>query len=214
MLINVHVRGGARSICSFHSHTQKAVKIRDSFTAQPVRFTRLSPFAHSPLHSSPQAHPQSHSSVLKKSAAQFFPFFKKVDKSENTHRLSEHAEWSRSLMALHLQVGEEENDSDITPRMLPKRSFLAGKWKRGELQKRVQWRLFHRTWIANKFAFKKHLGFNQIHSNARLPFKPMTVPDNELQTFMHFFFFSKMGITFHNTCIRESSWNGYKQTSK
>jgi len=30
--------------------------------------------------------------------------------------------------------GKRENDTDITP----KRSFLAGKWKRGELQKRFQ----------------------------------------------------------------------------
>jgi len=34
--------------------------------------------------------------------------------------------------------GKRENDTDITPRMLPKRSFLAGKLKRGELQKRFQ----------------------------------------------------------------------------
>jgi len=34
--------------------------------------------------------------------------------------------------------GKRENDTDITPRMLPKRSFLTGKWKRGELQKRFQ----------------------------------------------------------------------------
>lgn len=87
--MNVHVTGGARSICSFHSHTQKAVNL-GSFTAQPVRFTRLSPFAHSSLHSSPQAILNRTHQFLKCQLRSSFHL--KVDKNENTHRLLEHAE--------------------------------------------------------------------------------------------------------------------------
>lgn len=55
------------------THTlRKAVKL-GSFIAQPVRFTRLS--ARSLIASLfATSHPQSHSSVLKMSVAQFFPF--------------------------------------------------------------------------------------------------------------------------------------------
>lgn len=96
--------GGARSIRSFHSHTQKSSQIGLFHRTTSPRFTRLS--VRSLIASLfATSHPQSHSSVLKMSVAQFFPFLKKWIKVKNTHRLSEHAEWSRSLMALHLQVG-------------------------------------------------------------------------------------------------------------
>jgi len=32
--------------------------------------------------------------------------------------------------------GRRVSDTEISPRMLPKRSFLPGKWNRGELQKK------------------------------------------------------------------------------
>lgn len=71
------------------THTLKKAVNLGSFTAQPVRFTRLS--VRSLIASLfATSHPQSHSSVLKMSVVQFFPL--KVDKNENTHRLLEHAE--------------------------------------------------------------------------------------------------------------------------
>lgn len=136
LLKNVHVRGGARSIRSFHSHTQKAVKL-GSFTAQPVRFTRLSVRSLIIASLFATSHPQSHSSVLKMSVAQFFPF-KKVDKSEKHPPSLRTCGVKPFFDGIAFTGGKRENDTDITPRMLPKRSFLTGKWKRGELQKRFQ----------------------------------------------------------------------------
>lgn len=88
--MNVHVWEGARGTCSFHSHTQKAVRFGLFHrTSSPV--SRFSPFAHSSLHSSPQAI-RNRTHQFLKCQLRSSSHFKKVDKNENTHRLSEHAE--------------------------------------------------------------------------------------------------------------------------
>lgn len=106
---------------------------------------------------------------------------------------------------------ERDNERDITPRMLPKRSFLAGKWKRGELQKRFSIKAFFpQNLTSNKVALKTFT-FQPDSFQCKIAIKGGEMPDNgELQTFMHF---SNDYITFHNSCIRESSWNGYTQTN-
>lgn len=70
--------------------------------------------------------------------------------------------------------------------MLPKRSFLAGKWKRGELQKRFSIKAFFQNLTANKVALKTFT-FQPDSFQCKIAFKGGEMPDNgELQTFMHF----------------------------
>lgn len=70
--------------------------------------------------------------------------------------------------------------------MLPKRSFLAGKWKRGELQKRFSIKVFFQNLTANKVALKTFM-FQPDSFQCKIAFKEGEMPDNgELQTFMHF----------------------------
>lgn len=69
----------------------------------------------------------------------------------------------------------------ISPQECCQRGASSEKWKRGELQKRFSVKAFPQNLTANKVALteeegkknNRHLGFNQILSNARLPLKPM-----------------------------------------
>jgi len=59
-----------------------------------------------------------------------------VDKNENTHRLFRTCGVKPLFDGIAFTDGKRSCDTDITTTMLPKSSFLTGKWERGELQKK------------------------------------------------------------------------------